>query len=215
MAGTAERLELDVIEHDERVQELSQGSVELLERAQGIEIVDDDTDLEAAEFLSQVKTARKRWDELRHWFTDPLEAQKRAIIARFKASDAPLEQAEKIVGGKHISYVRVREEAARKEQERLRRQAEARQARQAARAEEKGLEAPPVVIPMPTVQAPPKTIHTTTGTVTTRRVWRFEVTDFAALPEEYKVADEVKLGKVVRAGVREIPGVSIFEEMVV
>lgn len=215
MATTAEHLELEVIEHDERVQELSQGSVELLERAQGIEIVDEESDLEAAEFLSQVKTARKRWDELRHWFTDPLEAQKKAIIARFKASDAPLEQAEKIVGGKHLEWVRKQQELARKEQERLRRLAEARQARAEKKAEERGEEPPPVVIPMPTVQAPPKTLHTSSGAVRTRTIWRFEVVDFAALPEEYKVADEVKLGKVVRAGVREIPGVRIYEEMVV
>ncbi len=215
MATTAENMELETIEQDERVQELSQGSLELIERAQGIEIIDDETDLEAAEFLAQVKTARKRVDELRHWFTDPLETQKKAIIARFRATDAPLEQAQKIVGGKHITYQRAQQEAARKEQERLRKLAEARQARQAVKAEEKGLEAPPVQIPMPTVQAPPKTLHTAFGSVSTRNVWKHEVVDMAALPDEYKIADEVKLGKVVRAGVREIPGVRIFEEMVV
>lgn len=215
MASTAEHLELDVIESDERVQEFSAGALELLERAQGIEIVDEATDLEAAEFLSQVKTARKRWDELRHWFTDPLETQKKRIIAKFKTDDAPLEQAEKIVGGKHIAWVRQQQELARKEQERLRKLAEAKQARQAAKAEERGEEPPPVVIPMPTVQAPPKTLHTASGAVRTRTIWKHEVVDMAALPDEYKIADEVKLGKVVRAGVREIPGVRIYEEMVV
>jgi hypothetical protein len=215
MATTAENTELQVIENDERVQELTEGSHMLVEQANSIEITDDESDVVAAEFLAQVKTARKRVDELRHWFTDPLEAQKKAIIARFKATDAPLEQAQKIVGGKHIAYTRAKEEAARKEQERLRKLAEARQERAVKRAEEKGLEAPVPVIPMPTIEAPPKTIHTAAGAVTTRKVWRHEVVDFAALPEEYKVADEVKLGKVVRAGVREIPGVRIFEEMVV
>ena len=215
MATTAENMELETIEQDERVQELSQGTLELIERAQGIEIIDDETDLEAAEFLAQVKTARKRVDELRHWFTNPLETQKKAIIARFRATDAPLEQAQKIVGGKHISFVSEQRERARREQERLRRLAEAKQARQAARAEEKGLEAPPVQIPMPTIQAPPKTVHTAFGSVSTRTVWKHEVVDMAALPDEYKIADEVKLGKVVRAGVREIAGVRIYEEMVV
>jgi hypothetical protein len=215
MATTAEKTELQVIENDERVQDVVQGSLELVERAESIEITDDESDVVAAEFLAQVKTARKRVDELRHWFTDPLETQKKAIIARFKATDAPLEQAQKIVGGKHIAYQREKQEAARKEQERLRKMAEARQERAEKRAEEKGLEAPAPIIPMPTVEAPPKTIHTAAGAVTTRTVWRHEVIDFAALPEEYKVADEVKLGKVVRAGVREIPGVRIFEEMVV
>lgn len=215
MATTAENLELETIERDERVQELSQGSLELLERAHSIEIVDDQSDFEAAEFLAQVKTMRKGWDELRHFFTDPLEATKKMYIAKFKTDDAPLEEAQKIVGGKHIAYQRAAQEAARKEQERLRKLAEARQARQAAKAEEKGLEAPPVVIPMPTIQAPPKTLHTASGSITTRTVWKHEVIDFGLLPEEYKIADDVKLGKVVRAGVREIPGVRIYEEMAV
>jgi hypothetical protein len=215
MATMPANTALDVIEQDERAQELSGISLELLERAQSIEIVDDQSDCEAVEFIAQVKTARKRWDELRHWFTDPLEAQKKRIIAKFKADDEPLERALRIVGDKHLAYQRKRQEAARREQERLRKLAEAKQARQAAKAVEQGLEAPPVIIPMPTVQAPPKTIRTASGAVTTRTVWRHEVVDFAALPEEYKIADEVKLGKVVRAGVREIPGVRIYEEMVV
>ena len=64
-------------------------------------------------------------------------------------------------------------------------------------------------------QAPPKTVRTEAGSVTIRSAWKFEVVDMAALPDEYKIADAVKLGKVVRAGVREIPGVRIYEEMVV
>ena len=215
MATTAENVELQVIDKDERVQELSQSSLELLERAQSIEIVDDESHLEAAEFLAQVKTMRKGWDELRHFFTDPLEATKKMYIAKFKADDAPLEEAQRIVGGKHVAYQRAQQEAARKEQERLRKLAEAKQARQAAKAEEKGLEEPPVVIPMPTIQAPPKTLNTASGSVTTRTVWKHQVVDMATLPDEYKIADDVKLGKVVRAGVREIPGVRIYEEMVV
>jgi hypothetical protein len=65
---------------------------------------------------------------------------------------------------------------------------------------------------MPTVEAPAKTVHTAAGKVTMRSVWKAEVIDFNLLPDEYKVADEVKIGKVVRAGVRQIPGVRIYEE---
>ena len=61
MATTAEHMDLEVIERDERAQELSGISLELLERAQSIEITDPASDHEAAEFLAQVKTARKRW----------------------------------------------------------------------------------------------------------------------------------------------------------
>jgi hypothetical protein len=65
---------------------------------------------------------------------------------------------------------------------------------------------------MPTVEAPAKTVHTASGKVTIRSVWKHRVTDFDALPDEYKIADDVKIGKVVRAGIRQIPGVEIYEE---
>jgi hypothetical protein len=201
-----------IVDQDQRVVELSAKAKALIDHAEAIEITDDESDYEAVEFIANVKATRKSWDELRHFFTDPLEAHKKSIIARFKPDDQGLEQAEKIAGRKHINYTTAKEEAARKEQERLRKLAEAKQARQAAKAAEKGLEAPPVVIPMPTVEAPAKTVHTAAGKVTMRSVWKAEVIDFNLLPDEYKVADEVKIGKVVRAGVRQIPGVRIYEE---
>lgn len=199
--------QVDVIEQDQRVQDLSGETHALLAQAASIEIHDAASDRLAVEFILQVKTARRRWDELRHWFTDPLEAQKKAIIAKFKADDAPLEQAERIVSQKHLEWDREQREAAeaaRREEERLRRLAEARQAKA-------GRDAPTPIIPMPTVWAPPKTVRTAAGSLTVKTVWSFEVVDLSALPDEYKAADAVKIGRVVRAGVRQIPGVRIFE----
>ncbi len=206
-----EKAEIEVIESDARVQELSAGALELLDQARSIEITDAASDAAACEFILQVKTARKRWDELRHWFTDPLEKQKKAIIARFKNDDEPLAEAESIVSRKHLEWDRAQREAARKEQERLQKLAERRAEREAKKAEEKGVEPPPVVIPMPTIAEPPKTVRTAAGSLTTRVVWKFEVIDFAALPDEYKVPDAAKLGRVVNAGARNIPGVRIFQ----
>ena len=203
--------EITTIDQDERVQELSSITHELVRQAQGLEIHDIESDRVAVEFILQVKTARKRWDELRHWFTDPLEAQKKAIIAKFKADDAPLAEAEVIASQKHLRWDREQREIARREEERLRKLAEQRAAKAAERAEAKGLEAPLVQIPRPTVQAPLKTVHTAAGSLTVRTAWDFRIVDFAALPEEYKVADTAMIGRVVRAGVRQIPGVEIFE----
>ena len=201
-----------IVDQDQRVVEFSAKAKALIEHAESIVITDEASDYEAVEFIANVKSTLKGWDELRHFFTDPLEAHKKSIIARFKPDAEGLDKAQKIAGSKHINYTLAKEEAARKEQERLRKLAEAKQARQAAKAEEKGLEAPPVVIPMPTVEAPAKTIHTAAGKVTMRSVWKAEITDFNLLPDEYKMADEVKIGKVVRAGIRQIPGVRIYEE---
>jgi hypothetical protein len=45
-----------------------------------------------------------------------------------------------------------------------------------------------------------------------REVWQYEVTDDAAIPREYLVRDDKKLGAVVRAmkGAAKIPGVRVF-----
>lgn len=225
MATTAERLELEIYEPNELVPQeitsnetvlsMNERAIVLLTEAQGIKIVDDDSDNAGAEIIVRAKDLRAELLKARSAATTPYERTKKAIIAWFNAHEAPLEKVQKEIGRQHLAYQAKKDEQARKETERLRKLAEAKQARQAAKAEAQGLEAPPVVIPMPTVQAPPKTVKTASGSLTTRRIWKHQVVDFAALPEEYKIADEVKLGKVVRAGVREIPGVRIYEEMVV
>lgn len=197
--------ELAVVEQDARVQEMSAGALALLTEAQSITITDAAGDHAACDFILNIKAARKRADELRHWFTDPLEAQKKAIISRFKDADLPLAEAEKIVGEKHLAWDRLQREIARKKQER----AELVAKRKAEKALAAGRETP-VVIPLPTVAAPPKTVRTASGSLTTRTEWRFEVLDPTAIPAEYLTPDLVKIGKVVRAGVREIPGLRIY-----
>lgn len=211
MATTAASVEVLPIEADPQYQSLAGGALKLLEHANGIVIITDEDDTAAKAFLVQVSTARKRWEELRHWFTDPLERQKKAIIARFKADAAPVEEAERIVRAKVAAYYREKQEAARREQERLARLAAKRQERQAAKAEARGEEAPAPSIPLPSVAAPAKTTRTAEGSVTMRSVWKFEVTDPEAVPREYLIVNERAIGAVVKAGVRQIPGVRIFE----
>jgi hypothetical protein len=63
--------------------------------------------------------------------------------------------------------------------------------------------------PAPVVPEAPKTAG-----LSMRDNWCFEVVDAVAVPGEYKIIDEVKLGKVVRAlkGQISIPGVRIFNK---
>ena len=48
----------------------------------------------------------------------------------------------------------------------------------------------------------------------TNKVMKFEVVDFKALPDEYKISDDVKIRKVVNALKMDtnIPGVKVWEE---
>lgn len=49
----------------------------------------------------------------------------------------------------------------------------------------------------------------------TRKVWKFEITDVSQIPREYLVVDESAIRKAMMAGVRDIAGVRIFEDVVI
>jgi hypothetical protein len=70
--------------------------------------------------------------------------------------------------------------------------------------------APTVVTPV--VQEAPKVTRTESGSASQRKVWTFEVQDPAQVPREYLMVDEKKIRDAVRMGVRDIPGVRIYED---
>ncbi len=68
----------------------------------------------------------------------------------------------------------------------------------------KPIEAPKIEAPL--TAEPPKTTRTEVGKATQVTTWTFKVTDPAKVPAEYLVVDERLIG------IRQIPGVEIFEE---
>ena len=57
-----------------------------------------------------------------------------------------------------------------------------------------------------------KTVQTEMGTAGMVTTWKFTIVDSALIPNEYKIIDVKRIGAVVRAGLREIPGVRIYPE---
>jgi hypothetical protein len=56
------------------------------------------------------------------------------------------------------------------------------------------------------------TTKATLGAAVGRMVWRFEVTDEFLVPRGYLVVDEPTIRRAINRGVRDIPGVRIFQE---
>ena len=211
MAPTATAA-VELYREDHDVQEAEQLARTVADEARELQIVDDASNVVAATLLSQVTSTRKRIDALKKRWLDPLNQQVKLIRDDFTAMAAPAAEAEQILRGKVQVYYREKQEAARREEERLRKLAEKRQERAVAKAEAKGEEPPAMDIPMPSVAAPAKTTRTETGAaVTMRKVWKWRVLDEAQIPREYFVLDEKKLNAVVKAGLRQIPGVEIYE----
>ncbi len=58
----------------------------------------------------------------------------------------------------------------------------------------------------------PKVVRTETGSGHLRMYWTFEVTDETQVPREYLMVNERLIQDKVKAGIRQIPGVRIFEK---
>ncbi len=58
----------------------------------------------------------------------------------------------------------------------------------------------------------PKVVRTETGSGYLRMDWTFEITDEAQVPREYLMVNEGLIRNKVKAGIRQIPGVRIFEK---
>lgn len=70
---------------------------------------------------------------------------------------------------------------------------------------------PTVQVEMPIIPYSSGPVRTAAGTASTKQVWKFDVADAQAVPREYLMVDEKKIREAVKAGVRSIPGVNVYE----
>ncbi len=64
----------------------------------------------------------------------------------------------------------------------------------------------------PIPEEPQKTIYTGSGTVSVRKRWTYAVENLDEIPRKYLALDGRSLQKDIDQGIREVPGVRIFEE---
>jgi hypothetical protein len=193
-------LAIATYQDDQEVLEAQTEVRTIADDARELVIVDEATNGQALDMLAHCRKAGKRIDALKKRWLDPLNEQIKLIRSDFDEMAAPAKEADRILSGKTSAYRTKVQEAARKEQQRLRLLAEKRQAAAAAKAEERGVEPPPVMPIAPTVAPPAKTVATDSGAkVTYRKQYHFEITDAAAVPRDWCIPDEKKIGAAVRA----------------
>ena len=189
-------------------------------------VKDDASFTVGGEMLLEIKKRAKLVEER---FAEPVSAANKAHKALTALRDsvlAPFRSAETTIKGKLGTYQAEVEQARRIEAERLRKQAEAQaEADRIQKAQdlmdkgdlkacEQTLNAPiaPVAIKVVTPE-PPKVAG-----LSFREEWDFEIVDSALVPSEYKIVDEVKLRKVVKAlgkAASNINGIRVFSRKVV
>lgn len=189
---------------------------------------------EAADVLKLCNKARKTCEARRKEWVGPLNDHVRNYNAAVKTKLAPLVAAEQSLKDLTLAWGRTvrsieaeaekeRQAAIRAEEARLRKIEQDRLAEEERRrveAERRRIEnLPPEPEPEPIVEADPEPIEPPAPYVPpvqtalrTRKVWTYEVVDAMAVPRQYLAVDNAKIKFDVGQGVRDIPGVKIYQK---
>ncbi len=163
--------------------------------------------IKATEDMGLIKSLGKALEEKRKEYTGPIDQHLKEVREKFKVFTEPLARADRITQEKMLTY---RHECQRKAAE----AAEINRMREEAARREAALNnAPPV--PVEKVEAPapaPAHVYTEVANAGITKTRKYRITDFAALPDEYKMENSVLLNKVTRAGIPAIPGVTFYFE---
>lgn len=208
---------------------------EILKIAKGLQVRSQPTMDDAAEKKSSVKTLLKEVKRVKEDTVDPINKRKGQILELFKALSIPLTEADDLIGKEMAAYQTEMEAKERKRQEEIHRKQEEERKRaeketleaqrklDEAQTEEEIEEATSEAVeaeqkleksyepPASPKKFAPKVRRTAGGgSVSFRAVPKFEVVDASKLPREYLMPDTAKIGKIVKAGVKQIPGVRIW-----
>lgn len=200
----AERLQLD---HEALAQQVAETlALEALPP-----IFSDDDLPDYSERAKKLKGVAALVEKARKAEKDQILQDGRTIDDFFKGLAAPVVKAADAVVAAINAHQRKMLEERRKAEEAARREEEAR----------RKAEATPFDDPAPVAQVAPiraaeaARVVSSTGrvTATASTVWRHEVTDPAAVPRQYMVINEMAVKAAIAGGIRDIPGIRIFEDV--
>lgn len=186
------------------------------QKVNSVQIVDEKTNLEAAEFLGDLSRKEKQLDKMRKFFVDPLNKQVKDINAMFKPQIEHTNNLVRIVKDKVATYNADQRKKAAAEEARLQGIRDAADAKRIADGKEK------IAEPVRAVAEVQQTKNTENAQVTVKLVWKHKIKSINALPEnitEAIMAEAYKKGLIdtvirrfVNAGMHEISGVDIYQE---
>jgi len=185
----------------------------LSKEGKALVITDNDSYSFAGEFLKRIKQAQKQVDDTRKGMTRPLDEAKKKILDLFRPVETRILEAETSVKASLLQYQKVVDERIRVEQEERRKKEEAEMAEKLKDAEffgDKSVEIEPSKLEdMPVNVAP------VVSGISTKTIWTYEIQDEKLLPREFLSADEKKIRAGVEFGIREVPGLKIFQKQLI
>lgn len=199
----------DVVE-SELVMQMRSTLPQLIETANTCEVWDHDSYNQAADLAKFISEAVKTIESERKRITQPLNESLKATNKLFANLSSPLEAALAVTKGKILKYKLEEDRRAREELERKKAEALAAEAEAIRNNEPVPLEVVAnldAMAPVPTTAA-----RGGFGSVSTQKRWTFRVTDKLAVPPVYLLVDEKRVNQAIRDGMREIPGLEIYQE---
>lgn len=199
-------------------------------------IVDQQSLLDATEFLAKAKRAVKLYDEKRLDLTRGLKATVKKIEEIFKAKTNPLDEAITKLSASILKYNQelqqkrlkeAQENAEREKQERIKKAQEEAEAAKltasifgdeeeeeaVAEAEQKVEEAKQEIIKVEPIKT--AAVRTMSGTSSIRKDWTYEVVSLDELAKsrvDLVIENSVAIRQAIRNGERDIPGLRIFQK---
>jgi hypothetical protein len=183
------------------IQKIEQSVSPLVQKAGRITIKSQ-TDVDKASInLRELQQVERSIEAKRLEFTAPLNQSLKAINDTFKLLKAPIQQARGIISNRILEWRRI-------EQDRIAKEEERRRKIQEAHAKQGHDVNAPVILERP---------ENKIGNTQVSKVWKWEVEDFAKLPDEFKVINSVALNTALREArkenkVPEIAGVKFYED---
>lgn len=199
----------EATERLKEVEEYGEYIIEQASAASKIKVTSEATNEQANDLVVNLTKARKGLDDLKKYFTGPLEKSKKKIIAVIKALGADgLGQEERL---RHEIGEYFAEKENRRRQAEAERQAKEEEAQR--RASRLGRSAPKPLSTGP-IEDTPRSVQTEHGSGNVNLVWGFDLEDLEKVPRQYLKIEVNKraVDAAISEGVREIEGLKIRQK---
>ena len=190
----------------------------LIDRANAFEVDTDQQYENGSQVLGYLKTQATSLDKLRKHFKQPILESGRRIDTFFKELTAPAKEAIEIVNDKMGVWWRIKDEERKKAEEQARIAERDRMKAQMERERiQKDMEAEGVEVeeedlpPVPEAVIVPEVIQASSTSI--RKTWSYTIQDGGKIPRIYLEPSNKLIMQSIHDGVREIPGLEIFQEI--
>jgi len=180
----------------------------------------------AADNLKAVKNKAKELEDLRMSMTRPLDDSKKKIIDLFKPADNLLKQVKDRICSAMLTFQQAEDKRLAEERKKLAEQAlkeeqeikaaHAQRAQEALDAGDMETAEYEIARSENTVVKPIEIGAARATSAMTKKIWKYRIVDFAAIPDQYKILNEAVVGAIARneksRNQTNIPGIEFFQE---